>query len=70
MGFAPRPVYVYDPVQQLAIVDDDVLDRFGIDTIELGRGFCKDDRYWHEWELPDGTPCLLPVVGETGAPGR
>ena len=26
-------------IQQLAIVDDDVLDLFGVDTIELGRGF-------------------------------
>ncbi|MBI5083076.1 MAG: methyltransferase, partial [Acidobacteria bacterium] len=36
LGLPPRPVYVYDPVQQLAIVDEDVLDRFGVDTIELG----------------------------------
>ena len=34
LGLEKRPLRVYDPVQQLAIVDDDVLDRFGIDTIE------------------------------------
>ena len=55
-----RPIRVYDPVQQLAIVDDDVLDRFGVDTIELGRAFALEDRWWAEWELPDGTPCLMP----------
>jgi len=56
----PSPVRVYDPIQQLAIVDADVLDRFGVDTLELGRGFALDDRYWREWPLPDGTPALMP----------
>lgn len=60
LGLPPRPVRVYDPVQQLAIVDEDVLDHFGVDTIELGRGFCQEDRWWTEWNLPDGTPCLMP----------
>jgi uroporphyrinogen decarboxylase len=61
LGLPPRPVRVYDPVQQLAIVDEDVLDLFGVDTIELGRGFCHADKWWTEWTLPDGTPCLMPV---------
>lgn len=56
-----RPVRVYDIVQQMAIVDDDILDMFGVDTIELGRGFAREDRYWHDWVLPDGTPCQIPV---------
>jgi len=56
-----RPIRVYDPVQQLAIVDEDVLDLFGIDTIELGRGFALDDKWWADWVLPDGTPCQMPV---------
>jgi len=60
LGLEPRPVRVYDPVQQLAIVDDDVLDLFGVDTIELGRGFCHEDKWWREWILPDGSPCLMP----------
>ena len=38
LGLEPRTVDVYDPVQQLAIVHEDVLDRLGMDTIELGRG--------------------------------
>lgn len=56
----PIPVRVYDLVQQLAIVDGDVLDRFGVDTIEMGRGFLTEDKDWKEWVLPDGTPCLIP----------
>lgn len=61
LGLEPRTVYVYDPIQQLAIVDEDVLLRFGIDTIELGRGFCLEDEWWADWTLPDGTPCKMPV---------
>jgi uroporphyrinogen decarboxylase len=60
LGLPERPVLVYDQIQQLAIVDDDVLDRFGIDTIELGRGFALRDEDWCDWVLPDGTPCKLP----------
>jgi uroporphyrinogen decarboxylase len=60
LGLPPRPVRVYDLVQQLAIVDHDVLDRFEVDTIEMGRGFLSEDKDWKEWTLPDGTPCLIP----------
>jgi uroporphyrinogen decarboxylase len=52
---------VYDIVQQLAIIDDDVLDYFGIDTIELGRGFALRDEDWAPWILPDGTLCEVPA---------
>jgi uroporphyrinogen decarboxylase len=61
LGLEPRSVDVYDPAQQLAICHDDVLDRFGVDTVELGRGFCLDDRWWADWTLPDGAPCRMPV---------
>lgn len=53
-------VRVYDPIQQLAILDEDVLERFHIDTIELGRAFCLDDSDWADWTLPDGSPCQMP----------
>jgi uroporphyrinogen decarboxylase len=55
-----RPVYVYDPIQQLAIVDQDVLDRFGVDTIEMGRAFASEQKWWVDWTLPDGAPCKMP----------
>ena len=61
LGLPKKPIRVYDPVQQLAIVDEDVLQRFQVDAIELGRAFAHEDKYWAEWTLPDGTPCLMPV---------
>ena len=45
----------------MAIVDEDVLDRFEADTVELGRAFALDDESWADWTLPDGTPCQVPV---------
>jgi uroporphyrinogen decarboxylase len=61
LGLEPRTVDVYDAVQQLAICHDDVLDKLGVDTIELGRAFCLEDKWWADWTLADGTPCRLPV---------
>lgn len=60
LGLTPRPIRVYDPIQQLAIVDQDVLDLLHVDVIELGRGFALDDEHWVDWTLPDGTPCQMP----------
>ena len=61
LGLPPAPVRVYDPIQQLAIVDEDVLERFGVDTLELGRGFAAGERHWREWPLPDGSPAFMPA---------
>lgn len=60
LGLPKRHIRVYDIVQQMAVVDEDVLDLFGVDTIELGRAFAKEDRWWHDWVLPDETPCQVP----------
>jgi uroporphyrinogen decarboxylase len=61
LGLKEVPLRVYDPIQQLAIVDEDVLDLLGVDTVELGRGFALNDSDWADWVLPDGTPCQMPV---------
>ena len=60
LGLPEKAVRVYDMVQQLAIVDEDVLDLFGVDCIEMGRGFLLEDSDWKPWVLPDGTPCEIP----------
>jgi uroporphyrinogen decarboxylase len=61
LGLPAKPVRVYDPIQQMAIVDEDVLELFGVDTIELGRAFALDDAAWADWTLPDGSPCQMPA---------
>jgi uroporphyrinogen decarboxylase len=60
LGLRERPIRVYDIIQQMAVVDEDVLQRFGVDTIELGRAFATEQSDWQEWVLPDGTPCQVP----------
>jgi uroporphyrinogen decarboxylase len=55
-----KPLRIYDLVQQLAIVDEDVLELFDVDTVEMGRGFLLRDSDWKDWVLPDGTPCQVP----------
>ncbi len=61
LGITSGDIYVYDFIQQLAIVEPAVLDRFGIDTIELGRGYSLAPEDWRDWVLPDGTPCKIPA---------
>jgi len=61
LGLPSKPIRVYDLIQQLAIVDEDVLELFGVDTLELGRGFALEKEDWAEWVLPDGTPCFVPA---------
>jgi len=60
LGLPPAEVRVYDPIQQLAVIGQDVLDALGVDTIEMGRGFALDAGDWVDWTLPDGTPCQMP----------
>jgi uroporphyrinogen decarboxylase len=61
LGLPKKILRVYDPIQQLAIVDDDVLEKFGVDTLDLARAFALDEESWADWTLPDGTPCKMPA---------
>lgn len=60
LGVTSGDIYVYDIIQQLAIVEPEVLDILGVDTIEMGRGFLLKDSDWKPWVLPDGTSCKIP----------
>lgn len=61
LGLPQKPIRVYDVIQMLAAVDDDVLDFLDTDSVGLDRAFSNQDTIWHEWQLPDGSPCLIPV---------
>ena len=61
MGLPASKLYVYDFIQQLALVEDDVLDAVGADVVEVGHDYWKIADYWSDWQLPDGTPCKIPV---------
>ena len=53
------PSKVYDVVQQLAMVDQEVIDRFGVDVIDINRLF-MDDLDWHTVILGDGSTGEFP----------
>ena len=60
LGISTGDIYVYDVIQQLAIVEADVAEALGVDTIELGRAFLPDPEGWKDWALPNGLPCRIP----------
>ena len=62
LGLPPGPLYIYDVIQQLAIVERDVLELFDADTFQLGCDFDQKPEYWKDWTLEDGTPCKIPAV--------
>jgi uroporphyrinogen decarboxylase len=39
LGLPPSAVYVYDFIQQLAVIEDDVLDIIGVDVVDVGQQF-------------------------------
>ncbi len=61
LGLPPSPLYVYDFIQQLALVEDDVLDRVGADVVEIGHNYYTHADYWKDWTLADGTACKIPA---------
>jgi uroporphyrinogen decarboxylase len=61
LGLPPSNLYVYDFIQQLAVIEDDVLDIIGVDVVDVGQRFYRQEDYWQDWSLPDGTPCKIPA---------
>ena len=67
LGLPPSPLYIYDFIQQLAIVEEDVLDVFGCDVLQLGCDFYKHPSYWKDWVMHDGTNTKIPAFIDVGA---
>lgn len=61
LGLGGTPPRVYDVVQQLAEPEDAMLDRFGVDVLDLGRTFNTDARAWYPVKLADGQTGLYPA---------
>ena len=59
LGIDGEPTFMYDLVQQLAQPDQWFLDRFHIDSVDLGRALSADDPR-RPWTLPDGSCCTVP----------
>ena len=60
LGLKPSELYIYDVVQQIAVIEDDVMDIIGTDVVMLGPGLYKETSFWKEWKLHDGTEVKIP----------
>lgn len=61
LGIPAGHVRVYDVVQQLAQPEEEMLDRYGIDAIDVGRAFDVRDEDWTDITLPNGVPVQFPA---------
>ena len=61
LGLRGGATRIYDVVQQLAQPEDDILDRFQIDVVDLGRTFNTRETDWLPIELADGSSAKYPA---------
>ena len=62
LGITTGHVRVFDIGQQLAEVEPEILDRFGVDVISLEQSLIGEQPgRWKPWRLPDGTACQVPA---------
>ena len=60
LGITKGHTRVYDVVQQLAQPEEMILDRYGVDVLDIGRTFNDRDRDWYDVTLPQGIPVQFP----------
>ncbi len=61
LGLDVGPAKVYDVVQQLAQPDDQILDMFHIDVVDIGRTFNETPAHWKPCDLYPNSPILVPA---------
>lgn len=61
LGIGEGHTRVYDVVQQLAQPEEMILDRYGIDVVDIGRAFSTRDEDWYDISLPQGVPVQFPT---------
>lgn len=60
LGLVGYETRVYDVVQQLAQPEELMLDRFGVDVVDVGRIFNTRDSDWYPVTLADGQQAMYP----------
>jgi uroporphyrinogen decarboxylase len=60
LGMTGGHTRVYDVVQQLAQPEEDILDRFQIDAVDLGRTFNTADTDWYDITVSNGSKAQYP----------
>lgn len=61
LGIESGHTRVYDVVQQVVTPEEEILEAFGIDVVDLGRAFNTKDKDWYNYTLADGSTAQYPV---------
>jgi uroporphyrinogen decarboxylase len=61
LGISSGHTRIYDVVQQLAQPEDMILDRFGVDVVDIGRAFNTADSDWYDITLFNGNTAQYPT---------
>ena len=61
LGITHGHTRIFDVVQQVAQPEMEILDKFGVDVIDIGRVFNEKDKDWYDIELADGSIGQYPV---------
>jgi len=62
LGYDNIPTRVYDVCQQVAQIDIELVEHFGIDVLDIGRMFNTADSDWHDVTLSDGSKAQYPAA--------
>lgn len=60
LGMIGGHTKIYDVVQQVVYPEQEILDRFGVDVIDIGRVFNDRDEDWYDVKLADGSTGQYP----------
>ena len=60
LGYKNSKTRIFDTVQELALPEEHILERYRIDSIPLGRAFPMDDDYWYEFDLTPEIKAFYP----------
>lgn len=60
LGMKDSQTRVYDVIQELAVLEDWALEKFGVDVIDVGRAFNTSQEDWYQIRLSDGSIAYYP----------
>ncbi len=61
LGLSNGHTRVFDVVQQVVQPEQEIIDRFGVDVIDIGRVFNETDAHWYDVTLSDGSTAQYPI---------
>ena len=61
LGMTGGHTRIFDVVQQVVQPEDEIIDKFGVDVIDIGRIFNEKDTDWYDITLADGSIAQYPV---------